>query len=98
MTTGPSEHHEAPWPPPRPRRRVLGPRRLVRSFGAAFAGLGHLLWREPNARIHGALALLATALGIWLGLSAAEGALLATLFCLVIGFDALNTAVVELAD
>ncbi len=89
---------DGPAPSPPPRRRVLSPRRLVRSFAYAFAGLGHLLWREPNARIHGGAALLAVALGLWLGLSAAEWAALLALFGLVIGLEAMNTAVEELAD
>jgi len=77
---------------------ALGPRRLLRSFGAAFAGLGHLLRHEPNAQIHAALALLATALGVWLGLTPPEWALLATLFGLVIGLEAMNTAIEGLSD
>jgi len=77
---------------------VLGPRRLWRSFGFAFAGLGYLLWREPNARIHGGAALLAVALGVWLGLTPSEWALLMALFGLVIGLEAMNTAIEALAD
>jgi diacylglycerol kinase len=77
---------------------VLGPRRLARSFGAAFAGLAHLLRHEPNAQIHAALALVATALGLWLGLNSAEWAVLLALFGLVLGLEALNTAVEGLAD
>jgi diacylglycerol kinase len=77
---------------------VLGVQRLRRSFGAALAGLWWLVRREPNARIHVGLAALAVALALWLGLSPAEWALLVTLFGLVIGLEALNTAVERLAD
>ncbi len=77
---------------------VLGPERLLRTFRAAFAGLWHLLQHEPNARIHLALAGAASALAIWLGLPAAEWALLMVLFGLVIGMEALNTAIEGLAD
>ena len=77
---------------------TLGPRRLVRSFAAAFAGLAHLLRHEPNAQIHAGLALVATALGLWLELTLAEWALLMALFGLVLGLEAMNTAVEGLAD
>ena len=76
----------------------LAPRRLWRSFGAAFLGLGHLLRHEPNAQIHAALAVIATALGLWLRLTPPEWALLMALFGLVIGLEAMNTAVEGLAD
>jgi diacylglycerol kinase len=79
-------------------RPVLGGQRLRRSFGAALGGLWWLVRREPNARIHVGLAALAVALALWLGLSPAEWALLVTLFGLVIGLEALNTAVERLAD
>ena len=77
---------------------ALAPRRLGRSFAAAFAGLWHLLRHEPNAQIHAALAVLATALAYWLGLPPAEWPVLAMVFALVIGLEAMNTAVEGLAD
>ena len=77
---------------------ALAPERLARSFAAAFAGLGHLLRHEPNAQIHAGLAALAAALGLWLGLTPAEWAVLAALFGLVIGLEAMNTAIEALAD
>lgn len=80
------------------RAPTFGPRRLQRSFGAAFAGLGYLLRHERNARIHLLLAVGAGALGLWLGLSAAEWALLCALYGLVFGLEALNSAVERLAD
>jgi len=85
-------------PEQRERAGALAPRRLRRSFGAAFAGLGHLLRHEPNAQIHAALAAVATALGLWLGLTPPEWALLMALFGLVIGLEAMNTVAEGLAD
>ena len=79
-------------------RPVLGPRRLARSFAAAFLGLYHLLRHEPNAQIHATLALAATALAIWLGLPAHEWAILCALFGLVLGLEAMNTAIEGVAD
>jgi diacylglycerol kinase len=94
-TPGASDDGPSPVLPP---RRTLGPRRLVRSFGYAFAGLAYLLWREPNARIHAGAVLLVCALAAWLGFDAAEWALLVSLCGLVIGLEAMNTAVEGLAD
>jgi diacylglycerol kinase len=85
-------------PEQRQRTAALAPGRLRSSFGAAFVGLSHLLRHEPNAQIHAALALVATALGLWLELTPPEWALLLALFGLVIGLEALNTAVEALAD
>jgi len=85
-------------PEQRQRAGLLAPRRLRRSFGAAFAGLGHLLRHEANAQIHAALAVAATGLGLWLGLTPPEWALLMALFGLVLGLEAMNTAVEGLAD
>lgn len=96
MATGRDE--PALLPPGRSPGPVLGPRRLVRTFRAAVAGLVALIRHEPNAQIHVALACGASVLGLWLGLSAAEWALLATLFGLVIGLEALNTAIEGVAD
>ena len=76
----------------------LAPRRLGRSFSAAFGGLAHLLRAEPNAQLHCALALLTTGLAIWLGLTPVEWAVLMALFGLVIGLEAINTAIEGLAD
>ncbi len=106
ITAGPPHQGESAATTPssaagRGARRVaptLGPRRLAAAFRAAFAGLGHLVRHEPNARIHVALALAATLLALALGLSAAEWALLVTLFGLVIGLEAMNAAVERLAD
>ncbi len=78
--------------------RGLGARRLGRAFGAAFGGLGQLIRDEPNARIHVALAGVATGLGLWLGLPPAEWAVLLALFGLVLGLEAMNTAIEAVAD
>jgi len=69
---------------------------LLRSFGFAFAGLGHLLRTQRNARIEVALGLAAVAAGLVLGLSTAEWAVLAVTICLVLILEGLNTSL-ELA-
>ena len=99
--TLPPAAREPHAPAPVARERLaptLSPRRLCHSFAAAFAGLGYLLRHEANARIHLALALAAATLGLWLGVTPVEWALLATLYGLVIGLEALNSAVERLAD
>jgi diacylglycerol kinase len=85
-------------PEERRARGVLNVGRLRRSFGAAFAGLFHLVRHEPNAQIHAALALAVTAVGLVVGLAPLEWAVLAGLFGLVIGLEAMNTAIEGLAD
>ena len=69
---------------------------MLRSFGFAFAGLGHLLRTQRNARIEVALGLAAVAAGLVLGLSTAEWAVLAVTICLVLILEGLNTSL-ELA-
>lgn len=64
------------------RQEVRWRRGLWASFGNAFAGLGHVLRTQRNARIHLVMALLAVALAVVLRLSLEEWAILA----LTIGF------------
>ena len=85
-------------PAERRARGVLNVARLCRSFAAAFAGLFHLVRHEPNARIHAAIAVAVTALGLAVGLAPLEWAVLVGLVGLVIGLEAMNTAIEGLAD
>jgi diacylglycerol kinase len=70
--------------------------RLV-SFRHAGRGLVRL-FAEPNARVHALAAVLAVALGAFLGLSPVEWALVALAIALVIVAEALNTGLESLAD
>jgi diacylglycerol kinase len=100
-STLPGAGGEPRAPPAVARDRLaptLGPRRLARSFGAAFVGLAYLVRHEANARIHLALALVAAGLGVWLSIPPAEWAILFALYVLVIGLEAINSAVERLAD
>ena len=67
------------------------------SFGHALRGLGVLL-RQPNAQIHVAVALGVTALGLALQVSALEWCALALAMALVLGAEALNTAIELVVD
>lgn len=69
---------------------------LIRSFRFALAGLGYLVRTQRNARIEGAIGLLAIAGGAVLGLTGVEWAVLTLTICLVLILEGLNTAL-ELA-
>ena len=68
---------------------------VARSFGHAFRGL-RVLMGQRNARVHVAAAVLVLVLGLWLGISPLEWALLSLAVAMVIGAEALNTGI-ELA-
>ncbi|MFN5096456.1 MAG: diacylglycerol kinase family protein [Limnohabitans sp.] len=70
-------------------------RAVARSFGHAARGL-RVLMAQRNARVHLVAALLVLVLGVWLGLSTLEWALVSLAIALVIGAEALNTGI-ELA-
>jgi diacylglycerol kinase (ATP) len=68
---------------------------VMRSFGHAARGL-RVLMAQRNARVHLVAAVFVLVLGVWLGLSALEWALVSLAIALVIGAEALNTGI-ELA-
>lgn len=70
----------------------------VRSFAYAFAGLHHLVRREPNARIHFLLTIGAIAAGLWLRIGLADWRWLALAIGLVWAAEALNTVIERLCD
>ena len=69
---------------------------MISSFRFAFAGLGHLLRTQRNARIELAIGAAAIAAGLVLGLTPAEWAVLIVTICLVLILEGLNTSL-ELA-
>ena len=73
-------------------------RKRARSFVYAFRGIVLLLRSEHNAWIHSAAAVAAVALGLWLGLSAAEWTAVALCIGAVLAAEAFNSAVEALAD
>nr|WP_281388646.1 diacylglycerol kinase family protein [Litorivivens lipolytica] len=70
----------------------------MRSFVFAWQGLMTLLREQHNARIHLLALVGVVGLSIWLGLSAQEWALVLLASALVMGFEALNSAVEYLCD
>lgn len=73
-------------------------RRILRSFRFALAGLRFLVWTQPNVWVHLALAALALALAVLLGLSPVELAVVVLTIGLVLAAEALNTAVEAVCD
>jgi diacylglycerol kinase len=68
------------------------------SFGHAFDGLAEAINNEPNFRTHVLIALLATCLGIVLGLTKTEWLILALTIILVLIMELFNTAMEAIVD
>jgi diacylglycerol kinase (ATP) len=85
-------------PAPSDRRPVGRALTLAASFRYAFAGLGYLLHSQRNAQIHVAIGLLATLLGLMLGFTRWEWAVLALTCALVLVAEGINTAVEAAVD
>lgn len=80
----------------KPERPARSASRLA-SFGHAWRGLSVFV-AQPNARIHCGAATAVVALGAWHGVSAMEWALLVLAIALVMGAEAINTALEYLVD
>ena len=73
----------------------------ARSFRYAFAGLAHVMRSQPNAWIHGVATIVVGLVGIWIGLSPIEWALIVVAIGTVWMAEIANTsleAVVDLAS
>ena len=66
---------------------------LLRSFGYAFAGFGHLLRTQRNFRIELAIGLGALAAAAWWRIERWEWAVLVLTISLVLILEAVNTAI-----
>ena len=71
---------------------------LLRSFHCAFRGLGLVLARERNARIHLLAAVAVLVAAVLLGLDRAEIALVLITIALVLATEVANTVVERLLD
>jgi diacylglycerol kinase (ATP) len=69
----------------------------IQSFQHALRGLG-VVFQEPNAKIHGVLALMAVALGLALHLDIWEWVAVVFAIASVIGAEAMNTALEKVVD
>jgi len=68
------------------------------SFKYAFSGIWHVVRTQPNARIHLAIACVVVVLGIWLGLSLTEWAIITLAIGLVLVAEAFNTVAEAMVD
>ena len=83
---------------PRPDKKTTGPVRLSRAFGSTFRGFG-AAWQEEEAfRQECLLALVVIPLGLWVGESGVERALLAGPMLLILVVELLNSAVEATVD
>lgn len=82
----------------RPDKRTTGPLRLTRAFASTWGGF-RAAWREEEAfRQECLLALVVVPLGLWLGDSGVERALLVGPMLLILVIELLNSAVEATVD
>ena len=72
--------------------------KVLRSFRFAGQGVIDLFRYENNAKVHVMVALVVAALGVWMGLSPTEWALICTQIGLVWAAEGFNTALEKLCD
>ena len=72
--------------------------KVLRSFWFAGQGIIDLFRYENNAKVHLTAAVLVVVMGIWLGLSVTEWALISTQIGLVLAAEGFNTALEKLCD
>jgi diacylglycerol kinase (ATP) len=68
------------------------------SFVAAWQGLVYIIRTQPNVWIEMAAFAVVVLVGLWLGLSALEWAVLALTVTLVLALEAVNTAIETVVD
>ncbi|MEO0581280.1 MAG: diacylglycerol kinase family protein [Bacteroidota bacterium] len=73
-------------------------RSRTKSFGYAFKGIGILFGTQVNARIHALAVVVIVALGVYLGLSMIEWAIIAICMGMVLAAEATNTAIESIVD
>ena len=68
------------------------------SFGHAFRGWRYVLQTQQNAWIHGLIAAIVLALGLWLGLPARDWAVLILTIAMVFAAEFVNTSIEAVVD
>lgn len=83
-----------------PRQMTSKPARaaFLQSFVYAFAGVRYAVRTQRNARVHLAIAILAIGMGLWLGISPVEWALVFVAITGVFIAEMLNTVVEACVD
>lgn len=72
--------------------------RLLASFGYAIQGVAYGWRSQPNLRIHSGITAFVIVLGIWLGLSWVEWAIVTLTIALVVHAELFNTAIEAMVD
>ena len=70
----------------------------IHAFGHAFRGWGHVLKTQHNAWIHSLIASVVIALGLWLGLTPSDWAILVLTIAMVFTAEFINTAIEAVVD
>ena len=73
-------------------------RNIIESFRFAFSGLWYALRTQRNTRIHLSIAVAVVAVGMWLGLSLTQWALLTLSIGFVLVGEMINTVAETLVD
>lgn len=73
-------------------------KKLIKSFGYAFRGIGLAIRDELNMRIHVVAVLTVTIAGIFTGLDATEWSAIFLCYGLVLAMETMNSAVENLVD
>lgn len=79
-------------------KKVLSPRRLIKSFGYAFNGLAILVKEEQNYLVHLTVGLIAIILGFWYRIASWEWIALILSIQVVLTLETVNTAIENLTD
>jgi diacylglycerol kinase len=73
-------------------------RSRIAAFGHAFRGLWHVLQTQQNAWIHSVVATLIVSIGLWLGLSPRDWAVIVLTIAMVFTAEFINTAIEAVVD
>jgi diacylglycerol kinase len=74
------------------------PPSLVRTFGWAFEGLGYAWRTQRNIKIHTAISLAVSLVGLWVGLPWRDWAVIALTMGVVFSAELINTAIEAIVD
>ena len=70
----------------------------IAAFGHAFRGWGYVLKTQQNAWIHSLVATLVVVMGLWLGISVSDWAILVLTIAMVFTAEFINTAIEAVVD
>ena len=70
----------------------------IAAFGHAFRGWGYVLRTQHNAWIHSVVAVAVVAMGLWLGLSPSNWAIIVITIAMVFTAEFINTAIEAVVD